>query len=98
MTEYRIEHDSMGDVRVPVEAKWGAQTRRAVENFPISGVPIERMLIRALALIKGAQAFVQRAREAGFEEHLAKPSSLEKLEELLARSPAGSLPLPRPHN
>ena len=38
------------------------------------------------------------AREAGFEEHLAKPSSLEKLEELLARSPAGSLPLPRPHN
>jgi PAS domain S-box-containing protein len=41
---------------------------------------------------------LRRAREAGFEEHLAKPSSLEKLEELLARSPAGSLPLPRPHN
>ena len=53
MTEYRIEHDSMGEVRVPVDAKWGAQTQRAVENFPISGLPIERRLIRALALDQG---------------------------------------------
>ena len=58
MTEYRIEHDSMGEVRVPVEAKWGAQTQRAVENFPISGMPIERRLIRALALVKGEAARV----------------------------------------
>ena len=58
MTEYRIEHDSMGEVRVPVEAKWGAQTQRAVENFPISGLPIEPMLIRALALVKGEAARV----------------------------------------
>jgi fumarate hydratase class II len=58
MTEYRIEHDSMGEVRVPVEAKWGAQTQRAVENFPISGLPIERRLIRALALVKGEAARV----------------------------------------
>ena len=39
---YRIEHDSMGEVRVPADALWGAQTQRAVENFPISGRPIER--------------------------------------------------------
>jgi len=49
--EYRIEKDSMGEVRVPKQAKWRAQTQRAVENFPISGQPIERELIAALALI-----------------------------------------------
>jgi fumarate hydratase class II len=53
---YRIEHDSMGDVRVPAEAKWQAQTQRAVENFPISGTTVERSLISALAEIKGAAA------------------------------------------
>jgi fumarate hydratase, class II len=57
-TEYRIEHDSMGEVRVPAWAKWRAQTQRAVENFPISGTPIERELIAALAAIKGAAAAV----------------------------------------
>ena len=55
---YRIEHDSMGEVRVPAWAKWRAQTQRAVENFPISGTPIERELIAALAAIKGAAATV----------------------------------------
>src|SRR5580693_910550 len=53
---YRIEHDSMGEVRVPKAAKWQAQTQRAVENFPISGTTIERSLIAALAAIKGAAA------------------------------------------
>src|SRR5688572_2010709 len=56
--DYRIEHDSMGEVRVPTWAKWRAQTQRAVENFPISGTPIERELIGALAAIKGAAATV----------------------------------------
>ncbi|MGZ4538423.1 MAG: class II fumarate hydratase [Blastococcus sp.] len=56
--EYRVEHDSMGEVRVPAWAKWRAQTQRAVENFPISGTPIERELIGALAAIKGAAAAV----------------------------------------
>jgi fumarate hydratase class II len=55
---YRVEHDSMGDVRVPREAKWRAQTQRAVENFPISGQRIERAHIAALARIKGAAAKV----------------------------------------
>jgi fumarate hydratase, class II len=53
---FRIEHDSMGDVRVPATAKWQAQTQRAVENFPISGTTVERSLISALASIKGAAA------------------------------------------
>ena len=50
--QFRIEKDSMGDVRVPRDAKWRAQTQRAVENFPISGQPIERELIAGLAVIK----------------------------------------------
>jgi fumarate hydratase class II len=57
-TEYRIEHDTMGEVRVPKNAKYQAQTQRAVENFPISFRPLERAQIRALALIKSAAATV----------------------------------------
>jgi fumarate hydratase class II len=53
---FRIEHDTMGEVRVPADAKWAAQTQRAVENFPISGLTIDRSLIAALAAIKGAAA------------------------------------------
>ncbi|MFI5763949.1 class II fumarate hydratase [Streptomyces sp. NPDC051563] len=56
--EYRTEHDSMGDVRVPLHAKWRAQTQRAVENFPISGQRLERAHIEALARIKAAAATV----------------------------------------
>ncbi|MCU1589454.1 MAG: fumarate hydratase [Frankiales bacterium] len=58
MSEWRIEHDSMGEVRVPADAKWRAQTQRAVENFPISGQRIERAHIEALARIKAAAAKV----------------------------------------
>ncbi|MER6569411.1 class II fumarate hydratase [Streptomyces sp. NPDC001093] len=57
-SDYRIEHDSMGEVRVPATAKWRAQTQRAVENFPISGQRLERAHIEALARIKGAAAKV----------------------------------------
>ncbi|MER8012958.1 class II fumarate hydratase [Streptomyces griseoluteus] len=56
--EYRTEHDSMGEVRVPAHAKWRAQTQRAVENFPLSGQRLERAHIEALARIKGAAAKV----------------------------------------
>src|SRR4051794_14297929 len=56
--EFRTEHDSMGEVRVPASAKWGAQTQRAVDNFPISGLRIERALIGALATLKGIAATV----------------------------------------
>ena len=56
MTAHRIEHDSMGELEVPAEALWGAQTQRAVENFPVSGRRMPRAFIRALGLIKQAAA------------------------------------------
>lgn len=56
--EFRVEHDSMGEVRVPADAKWRAQTQRAVENFPVSGQRLERSHIEALARIKAAAAKV----------------------------------------
>jgi fumarate hydratase, class II len=54
--KFRIEHDSMGEVRVPADALWRAQTQRAVENFPISGRPLPPALIHALARIKASAA------------------------------------------
>jgi len=56
MSGFRIEHDSMGEVRVPAEALWGAQTQRAVQNLPVSGLRIDRGLIAALGHIKAAAA------------------------------------------
>ena len=54
--EYRIEHDTMGEVKVPLDALYAAQTARAVENFPISGTTLERAHIAALAQIKKSAA------------------------------------------
>jgi len=58
MSEFRIEHDSMGEVRVPVWALYAAQTQRAVENFPISGIPFSPSFIQAVAHIKKSAATV----------------------------------------
>jgi fumarate hydratase, class II len=55
---YRVEHDTMGEVRVPADALWQAQTQRAHDNFPISGRGLERAQIRALGLVKAACARV----------------------------------------
>src|SRR5438445_3897231 len=72
MSEFRIEKDSMGEVKVPAQAYYGAQTQRAVENFPISGRPLPRRLIHALGLIKGAAAVANR--ELGkLKPELAEP-------------------------
>ena len=59
--EYRIEHDTMGEVKVPAQALWRAQTQRAVENFPISGRGLETQQIRALGLLKAACATVNKS-------------------------------------
>ena len=56
MADYRIERDSMGELKVPADALYGAQTQRAVDNFPISGLTMPRQFIRALGLIKAAAA------------------------------------------
>ena len=55
---FRVERDSMGELQVPADALWGAQTQRAVENFPVSGRPMPRGFIRALGLVKAAAAEV----------------------------------------
>jgi fumarate hydratase class II len=64
--EFRLERDSMGELKVPADALWGAQTQRAVNNFPISGRTLPRAFIRALALIK--QAAAQANAELGLLE------------------------------
>ena len=56
MSEYRIETDSLGEVRVPADALYGAQTQRAAENFPISGLRFPRAFIQALGMVKYAAA------------------------------------------
>ena len=58
MDGYRIEHDSMGEVEVPEDALWRAQTQRAVENFPISGSTLEAEHVKAIARVKAAAAKV----------------------------------------
>jgi fumarate hydratase class II len=54
--KFRIERDSMGELKVPADALWGAQTQRAVQNFPVSGLRMPRAFLRALGLIKQAAA------------------------------------------
>jgi len=68
--EYRVEHDTMGEVRVPAAALWGAQTQRAVENFPISGLAIDPDVVHALARIKASAARVN-ARLGVLDDDLA---------------------------
>lgn len=61
MNDYRIEKDSMGELQVPANALYGAQTQRAVNNFPISGITMPREFIRALGLIKESAALVNKS-------------------------------------
>ena len=78
MSEVRLERDSMGEVHVPADAKWRAQTQRAVDNFPISGMRLEPALIAALARIKGAVASVKR------ELEMIEPELAEAIESAAA--------------
>ena len=78
--DFRVEHDSMGEVRVPRDAKWRAQTQRAVENFPISGATIERAHIEALARIKAAAATVNA--ELGVLDRAVADAIVEVAEEV----------------
>ncbi|MFJ8883394.1 class II fumarate hydratase [Streptomyces sp. NPDC102402] len=82
-TAYRVEHDSMGEVKVPAHAKWRAQTQRAVENFPISGQRLERAHIEALARIKAAAAKVNA------ELEVLDPDIADAIQEAAAEVAAG---------
>ncbi len=62
MSKIRIEKDSLGEVRVPVQAFWGAQTQRAIDNFPVSGFTFPPVFIRSLAMIKRSAAKVNKSR------------------------------------
>jgi len=66
--EYRTESDSLGEMEVPAEAYWGAQTQRAVENFPVSGFTFGRRFVRALGIVKKAAAEANRDLELIEEE------------------------------
>ncbi len=81
----RIERDSMGEVEVPDEAYWAAQTQRAVDNFPISGLRLERRMIWALATIKGAAATVNE------RLGLLDPERAKAIAEAAAEVAAGGL-------
>ncbi|MFP4628690.1 MAG: class II fumarate hydratase, partial [Halobacteriales archaeon] len=78
----RIERDSLGEVAVPAEAYWGAQTQRAVENFPISGLTFDRRFIRALGLVKLAAARANR--ELGHLEAETAEAIVEAAREVVA--------------
>jgi hypothetical protein len=72
MSDFRIERDSMGELKVPADALYGAQTQRAVDNFPISGLTMPRQFIRALGLIKSAAA--QANAQQAFQNYQQSPT------------------------
>ena len=93
MTEpqFRIEHDTMGEVRVPAAALYGAQTQRAVENFPISGDGLEPAQIIALARIKRAAAIVNG--ELGIIPADVAQSIVSAADEIIAGEHLGDFPI-----
>ena len=76
MSEFRIEKDSMGELQVPEEAAFGAQTQRAVDNFPISGITMPESFIKALGLVKQACANANHGLGALDENHRRAISSI----------------------
>jgi fumarate hydratase class II len=84
-TDYRIERDSLGEMNVPADAYWGAQTQRAVENFPVSGITFGRRFIRALGIVKKAAA------EANLELGLLEADKAEAIVEAADEVIAGDL-------
>ena len=79
---YRIERDSLGEMEVPADAYWGAQTQRAVENFPISGITFGRRFVRALGIVKKAAA--EANRELGLLEGDKADAIVEAADEVIA--------------
>ena len=78
--EWRVEHDALGEVLVPAHALWQAQTQRAVENFPISGRPVDLELVRAIAAVKAAAAPVNAQLVLDTEQLTIEDAAFELLE------------------
>lgn len=91
MTEYRIEHDTMGEVRVPKDALYAAQTQRAVENFPISGRGLSPHHIAALGQIKRAAAIANA--EQGIIDDATRDAIVVAAEEVIAGKHDGEFPI-----
>jgi len=81
-TDYRTESDSLGEVQVPTDAYWGAQTQRAVENFPISGITFGRRFVRALGVVKKGAA--QANRDLGLVDENIADAIVEAADEVIA--------------
>ncbi|MDO5035307.1 MAG: lyase family protein, partial [Actinomycetaceae bacterium] len=90
-TEYRIEHDTMGEVRVPKNALYAAQTQRAVENFPISGRGLSDHHIAALGQVKRAAAIANL--ELGVIDEATSNAIREAAEEVIAGKHNGEFPI-----
>lgn len=88
---FRTEHDSMGEVRVPADALWRAQTQRAVENFPISGTPLEPRHVQALARVKSAAARVNA--ELGVLDEARAAAIATAADEILAGEHGDQFPV-----
>jgi fumarate hydratase class II len=80
--DYRIERDSLGEMQVPADAYWGAQTQRAVENFPISGIEFSRRFVRALGVVKKAAA--QANRDLGLVDDKKADAIVQAADEVIA--------------
>ena len=80
--DYRIERDSLGEIEVPADAYWGAQTQRAVANFPISGITFSRRFVRALGVVKKAAARANR--ELGLIDERQADAIVDAADEVIA--------------
>jgi len=81
-SDFRVERDSLGEIRVPADAYWGAQTQRAVENFPISDARFGRRFVRALGIVKGAAARANR--DLGLVDDDVADAIVEAADEVIA--------------
>jgi fumarate hydratase class II len=80
--DYRIERDSLGEMEVPADAYWGAQTQRAVANFPVSGITFSRRFVRALGVVKKAAARANR--ELGLIDERQADAIVDATDEVIA--------------
>ena len=87
----RIERDSLGEMEIPSDALWGAQTQRAVENFPISGEPMDGRFVRALAVVKKAAARANR--DLGRIDDETADAIVEAADEIIAGEHDGQFPV-----
>ncbi len=91
MDEYRTERDSLGEVKVPKDAYWGAQTQRAAGNFPVSGITFPAVFIRSMGLIKQACAAVNR--ELGLLEPRLADAIIRACDEIMQGKRDDQFPL-----